>query len=145
VYQQGHRSSFSTTGVYNALQANYDIFVRIGPGTYGLVEWGMPQVVTYPDIIASVLEQEQRPLPADAIFARVNMLRPIKKPSLLMTLDMHPRFYKSIEDTYGLRSWLSPREEQTVRTPEWLVEDPNSFVRLERAVERGYKVEDSMK
>ena len=39
-----------------------------------------------------------------------------------MLLDMYPRFYKSLENTYGLRAWLSPREKQTLRTPEWLVE-----------------------
>lgn len=58
-----------------------------------------------------------------------------------MYLDMHPRFYKSINGTYGLRTWLPPREKQNLRTPEWLVEDSKSFERVERSKQRGYDVE----
>ena len=57
-----------------------------------------------------------------------------------MSLDMQPRFYKSLEKTYGLRVWLPPREKQTLRTPEWLVEESDSFKRLEQAIKRGYDV-----
>lgn len=140
-YQLGRRKTFSTAALYNMLQGQSDTFVRVGQGTYALVEWGMKEASYYPEIISSILEQEKKPLPVDMIYARVNSIRPIKRQTVTMFLDMHPRFYKSIESTYGLRSWLPPREKQTLRTPGWLVEDSASFLRVMRAIERGYKVQ----
>jgi len=58
-----------------------------------------------------------------------------------MLLDMYPRFYKSLENTYGLRAWLAPREKQTLRTSESLVESLDSYERLVQAGQRGYDVE----
>lgn len=140
-YQLGRRHSFSTAALYNTLQNHSERFVRVGQGTYALVEWGMSEAEYYPDIISSVLKEETRPLSVDTIHSRVNAIRPVKRQTITMSLDMHPRFYKSIESTYGLRSWLSPREKQTLRTPEWLVEESASFMRVERAIERGYKLQ----
>ncbi len=141
-YQIGHRASFSSAALYNALQRHRDQFVRVGPGTYALVESGVKAIDTFPDIIAAVLEQEGRALPAETIYTRVIAIRRAKRQSITMSLDMHPRFYRSIESTYGLRAWLAPRDMQTLRTPEWLVEDSASFARVQRAIEKGYKVED---
>jgi hypothetical protein len=118
------------------------LFVRVDSGTYALVEWGFSQVDTYPDIIASVLKSTNKPLSADTIYYKVNEIRQVKRSTLLMSLDMHPRFYRSLEKTYGLRIWLPPREKQTLRTPEWLVEESDSYKRLEQASQKGYKVED---
>lgn len=140
-YQYGHRTSFSASAIYNTLQGHPDIFVRVGHGTYALAEWGMSEVDTYPDIISSILEQEKRTLSLETIYARVNVIRPVKRQTITMYLDMHPRFYRSIESTYGLRSWLPPRDRQTLRTSEWLIEDSDSFTRVERAIERGYKIQ----
>jgi hypothetical protein len=140
-YQLKRRSSFDSTALYNALLRYKSLFVRVGPGIYALAEWGVDKVTTYPDIITSILEQEQKALSLDLIYNRVNSARPIKRSSLVMFLDLHPRFYKSLESTYGLRTWLSPRERQTLRTPEWLVEETSSFERLERAAKRGYRIE----
>src|SRR3990172_11816925 len=97
--------------------------------------------ISYPDIIASVFKRENQSLPVETILAKVSSVRSVKQPSLIMYLEMHPRFYKSINNTYGLRGWLPPREKQNLRTPEWLIEDSKSIERVERARQRGYDVE----
>jgi hypothetical protein len=140
-YQMKRRDSFDYTALYNSLMNHPDIFVRVDAGTYALVEWGFSQVDTYPDIIASILKSSNKPLSADAIYHKVNEIRPVKQSTLIMSLDMHPRFYRSLEKTYGLRVWLPPREKQTLRTAERLVEDSDSYKRLEQASQRGYDVE----
>ena len=141
-YRIKRRDSFNSAALYNALISHHDVFVRVDAGTYALVEWGFSQVDSYPDIIASILKSSKKPLPADAIYHRVNEIRQVKQSTLIMSLDMHPRFYRSLEKTYGLRVWLPPRERQTLRTPEWLVEDSDSYKRLEQANQRGYDVEN---
>ena len=141
-YRMGRRDSFSSTALYNALMNYSDLFVRVDAGTYALVEWGFNKVDTYPDIIASILKLSRKPLSADAIYHKVNEIRQVKQSTLIMSLDMHPRFYRSLEKTYGLRVWLPPREKQTLRTPEWLVEDSDSFKRLEQAIQKGYDIEN---
>jgi hypothetical protein len=118
-----------------------NLFVRVDAGTYALAEWGVNQVETYPDIIASVMKPLKKALPAETIYHRVMEIRPVKQATLTMLLDLHPRFYKSLEKTYGLRVWLSPREKQTLRTPEGLVEDGDSCKRLEKARQRGYDID----
>lgn len=141
-YRLGRRVSFNSTTLYNVLMNYPELFVRVDAGTYALVEWGFNKVDTYPDIIASVLKSSKKPLSADVIYHKVNGIRHVKRSTLLMSLDMHPRFYKSLEKTYGLRIWLPAREKQTLRTPEWLVEDSDSYKRLEHASQRGYDVDN---
>lgn len=140
-YHLKRRDTFNSTAVYNALMNHPQIFVRVDSGTYALVEWGFSQADTYPDIIASILKSSNKPLSADAIYHKVNEIRQVKQSTLIMSLDMHPRFYRSLQKTYGLRTWLPPREKQTLRTPEWLVEDSDSYKRLEQASQRGYDIE----
>ena len=140
-YQLHRRDSFNATAMYNALQSNKETFVLTNKGTYGLVEWDLDKAPYYTDLIAKVLREESHSLPMEAIYFRVNKIRPIKKTSLLLYLEMHPRFYKAIDGTYGLRAWLPPREKQTLRTPDWLVEDSKSYKRVDAARERGYDIE----
>jgi hypothetical protein len=140
-YHMGRRDSFNSTALYNALMSDSDLFVRVDAGTYALAKWGFNRVDTYPDIIASILKLQKKALPSEAVFFKVKEIRPIKQATLTMLLDLHPRFYKSLEKTYGLRVWLPDREKQTLRTPEWLIEDSDSYRRLEQAIQRGYDVE----
>jgi hypothetical protein len=144
-YRLGRRESFNSSALYNALMSDPDSFVRVDAGTYALAEWGHDRVATYPDIIASILKLHNKSLPSDTIFSKVSEVRPIKQVTLTMLLDLHPRFYRSMEKTYGLRVWLPEREKQTLRTPEWLVEDSDSYKRLEQAIQRGYDVESILK
>ena len=118
------------------------VFVRIDAGTYALVEWGYSQAEYYPDIIASILKSEKKPISLEAIYIRVCQIRNIRRSTLTMLLSMRPRFYKSKEDTYGLKFGSPPREKQTLRTPEWLVEDSDSIKRIEQSIQRGYDVEN---
>ena len=137
----GNRHNFETGGFYHALSSHEDIFVRVGKGTYELAEWGSKTVEPYPEIIASILSRENRTIPFEVILARASTIRSVKQSSLFMSLELHPRFYKSINNTYGLRGWLPPREKQNLRTPEWLIEDSNSLERVERAKAKGYDIE----
>ena len=140
-YQLNRKERFETRALYNVLFTNESLFVRVGQGTYELAEWGNKQVEPYTEIVASVLKREHQAIPFDLILAKVSSVRLVKQQTLVMNLDMHPRFYKSINGTYGLRNWLPPRENQNLRTPEWLIEDSKSFERVERAKQRGYDVE----
>jgi len=139
-YHFGHRESFNSTAVYNSLMNHPKLFVRVNAGTYALSEWGINEAEYYQEIIASLLREEKKALSSESIYHRVNEKRKIKRATLIMLLDMYPRFYKSLENTYGLRAWLLPREKQTLRTPEWLVESLDSYKRLEQANQRGYDV-----
>ncbi|MBI1793057.1 MAG: hypothetical protein HYR70_02550 [Chloroflexi bacterium] len=141
-YHLKRKDTFNSTALYNTLMNHPQIFVRVDSGTYALVEWGFSQVGTYPDIIASILKSSKRPLSADAIYHKVNEIRQVKQSTLIMSLDLHPRFYRSLEKTYGLRVWLPSREKQTLRTPEWLVEDSDSYKRVEQASQKGYDIEN---
>lgn len=144
-YLMRRRDSFNATALYNALMSYPKLFVRVGAGTYALADWGLTQVDTYPDIIASIMKSSKKPLPFETIYHRVNQIRLVKRATLTMLLDLHPRFYKSLEKTYGLRVWLPSREKQTLRTPEWLVEEGDSYKRLEHASQRGYIVDNIIK
>jgi hypothetical protein len=133
--------TISGSAVHNLLTYHKKLFARVGRGTYALVEWGSQTVEMYPAIIASLLRQENRPVPFDLIFERVSAIRPVKRSSLTITLDFHPRFYQSIQKTYGLRGWLAQEETQDVPTPDWLREDSTSLKRVERARAKGCHVE----
>lgn len=143
-YPMKQRDSFNSAALYNAVSEHPDLFVRVDAGTYALVKWGFSQVDYYPDIIASILKSSNKPLSADAVFHKVNEIRQVKRTTLIMLLDLHPRFYRSLEKTYGLRAWLPSRDKQTLRTPEWLVEDSESYKRLEQASQRGYDIESML-
>lgn len=137
----GNRASFNATSIYNALVAAPETFARVGPGTYGLTAWGLSTVDPYPDIMAAILQDEARALTFGKLYQEVNARRPIKATSLQMYLDIHPRFYRSIENTCGLRRWLPSRERQTLQIEDWLVETRDSYKRVEQAKTRGYNVD----
>jgi hypothetical protein len=140
--QLGGRDSLKLGALQNMLSARKDLFLRVGPGAYALAEWGGQTPEYYPAIIASILSGADRPMPLDWIQDRVSAIRPIKPSSLRMILNLHIRFYKSIQNTYGLRVWLPiEREAQEIPLPDWLVEAPESLKRVERARAKGFHVE----
>ncbi len=126
---------------FNVLVAHPDRFVRVGPGTYGLAEWNLTKVPTFVDLIARTLGDARRTMSSEQVFSRVTSERRARQHSIQMFLDMHPRFYRSVDGAYGLRAWLPPPSEQTLRTPRHLIEAANSRIRLERARDRGYDIE----
>jgi hypothetical protein len=135
------RASVTLSGLHNALHYDKERFAWVSPGTYGLREWGLESVETFPALIAQSLTAKGRPLTKGELFAAVNSRRPIQPASLTMFLDLHPRFYRCVDGRYGLRAWLPPRDRQTLRTPSWQVEDAASFERVEAARKRGYDVD----
>lgn len=135
------RNNFDYQGIYNALLRDKIIFVRVDQGTYGLREWGLQPSEYYTDLLAKYLKDEKIPRTFGGIFNYINIIKAIKKSSLLMLLNLNPRFYKSIENTYGLRAWLQPRVKQTLLTPKAFVEDLKSFTRVSRAIDNGYDVD----
>ncbi len=57
----------SEHNIHAVLQRRQDIFVWVGQGTYGLVEWGMKRPIYYVDLITDILEVEGKALPAEEI------------------------------------------------------------------------------
>ena len=139
--QLGHRENVNPTAMFNVLPGHPDTFVWLGQGTYGLVKWGSKRPRYYKEIIADVLRSLGKPATDERIYSLVSQERAIKWSSLVMFLGTHPDFYMSVEETYGLREWLPPRIQQTLRTPRWLIEDEGSIHRVERARENGYDVD----
>jgi Sigma-70, region 4/HB1, ASXL, restriction endonuclease HTH domain len=129
----GLRQNFARKFFYNSLTRHQETFVRVSPGTYGLSEWGLKTVTTYPEVIARILKESGRPMNADDLRRRVDAVRPIKLSSFHLFLDRHPRFYRSDEGTYGLRAWLLAREQPGPGTPSAFVERAGSFKRVQRA------------
>ena len=135
------RKSFNSTALYNALMSHKSIFVRVGQGTYGLLEWGLNEVEYFTDIIAKFLKENGGPLPFSKILFEIRKIRNVKKTTLCMTLDMHPRFYKARNNTFGLRVWLPERSKQNLLTPIEFTETKKSYERIERAKSKGYNIE----
>jgi DNA-directed RNA polymerase delta subunit len=53
----------SEHNIHAVLQRRQDLFVRVGQGTYGLVEWGIQRPTYFMEIISDILEAEGKPLP----------------------------------------------------------------------------------
>jgi len=139
--QLDSRFSLSAKGMHQTLITHKKFFVRVGPGEYALAEWEVQTADFYPAIIACVLREANRPMSLDWIHARVSAIRPITQSSLRMIMSLHFRFYRSIQDTYGLRGWLPVGESKDLLFPDWLVETSSSFKRVERARAKGYHVQ----
>ena len=136
----GKRRDFSASSCFNQMQMDRDLFVRVGQGTYALTEWGLDRSETLNELIASLLFESGKCLSYGEIFHRSSARQPVKALSIQMTLDLHPRFYRSLSGEYGLRAWLPARDMQTLRTPRDLVEAEDSGGRVSNAEARGYNV-----
>ena len=137
----GERKNFSQSSCFNAIQSDTKAFVRVGPGTYGLVTWGIQKGEYLTDLIAEVFHKEGRCLEYGNVLHRVLGRQKVKAESVRLTLSMNVRFYRASSGKFGLRGWLQPRENQTLRTPKDLVEASDSVRRVRRASELGYDVE----
>ena len=135
------RESFSQSSCFNAIQSDTKLFVRVGPGTYALAAWGVRKGKHLTDLIGAVFREEGRCLEYADVLHRILGKQTVKAESVELTLKMNPRFYCATSGKYGLRAWLPPREEQTLRTPKDLVETADSVRRVARARARGYDVE----
>lgn len=135
----GRRRSFSASTCFNQM-TDRRLFVRVGQGRYGLVEWGIKRSRNISDLIAIFLFEDKGCLSYGEILHRSDAIQNVKTQSIKMTLDLHPRFYRAISGKYGLRAWLPDRARQTLRTHEDLIEASDSSRRVPRAEARGYDV-----
>ncbi|CAN5651737.1 hypothetical protein BH23CHL5_BH23CHL5_27520 [soil metagenome] len=126
--------------VLNMMIAKSMIFARTDAGTYGLREAGHADVEFYADLIARVLGEAGRPLTASQIYIRVAEYRSGNEGSIKLFLDTHPRFFRSIDQQYGLRAWLRKRGRAEKPEADGLIEDPKSARRVARAVSKGSDV-----
>lgn len=108
----------SEHNVHAVLQRRQDLFVWMGPGTYGLVEWGIQRPGYYLDLITGILEDEEKALPAEEIIRRVEEIRPCKKTSIMMYLTLNDRFTEFSPGVYGLRKWLSTKPDHGAELPD---------------------------
>lgn len=136
----GKRRDFSASSCFNQMQMDRDLFVRVGQGTYALTEWGVDRSETLNELIATLLFESGDCLSYGEILHRSSARQEVKALSIQMTLDLHPRFYRSLSGKYGLRAWLPARDRQTLRTPRDLVEAEDSERRVSNAEARGYNV-----
>ncbi len=98
----------SERNVLAHLQRMTNLFVRTGPGTFGLREShsDLPDRPTkYVDLIEQVLQEAGHPLQIDEVFSLVNERREAKRSSIQMYLGMDPRFTKTGPAQYGLATW----------------------------------------
>jgi hypothetical protein len=135
------RKSITPSALFNAVLYRKDLFVRVASGTYGLVAWGLKERPSNVDLIAGYLKRRGIAAAFGDILQKVGAPHQMKTNSLRMSLDLNPRFYRSIEDEYGLRAWLPPREKQTLRIPHWKIESLDSYERVQRAIDSGYDVD----
>jgi len=138
--KMNRKETFNSTGLFNALGYHPETFVRVGQGTYALTEWGNRKAENYSELIVKILVKEKTPLSFGVIYEKTCAIRPIKKTSLQMLLDLYVKFYKSENNLYGLREWLPPRSRQTLLTPKSHVEDEKSYGRVKNAKKHGYDI-----
>lgn len=136
----GRRRSVHPGSVMNTMIASED-FVRVAPGTYALKRQGYEEVDPLIDRIWKSITVIGRPAFLGEIVHELKKGDDFKSNSVSMHLALHPRFYTSIDGRYGLRILLHPPEEQTLRTPRDMIEDPDSHKRVTRAAKHGYNVE----
>jgi hypothetical protein len=133
--------NFSRSGFYRTFSLSPQKFARVGPGTYALRELGYETISSHTDAIAAFLRESGTTRTDAEISSGVQTDRQIKPATLKMLLNLHVRFFRSIDGSYGLRAWLQPREKQSLRTPPSLVEAADSHQRLAVALSRGYNVD----
>jgi len=131
----------SEHNIHAILQRRQDLFVWVGQGTYGLVEWGIQRPTYYVEIMNDILEDEGEPLPADEIIRRVEELRPCKKTSIMMYLTLNNRFAEFSPGIYGLRKWLSIKPDYTAELPDSFTDELKR--RLATSLSRNEKEEQS--
>lgn len=100
----------SERNVLTHLRRLTNLFIRTGPGTFGLRENypDLPsQPTKYVDLIEQVLREAGRPLHVDEVFRLVNERREARRSSIQIYLSMDPRFVKLGPAQYGLAIWHS--------------------------------------
>ncbi len=82
-----------------------DLFVRVGPGIFGLKEWGLPDDGSLANAAYRVLTEAGRPLHIQTITDRVLEIWRVKRPSVHAAILNDDRFYRAAPATFGLIEW----------------------------------------
>jgi len=132
------RSDQQTTvrATHAKLAHHHDLFMRTGPGTFGLREWDPDkpiQPMKYRTLINQVLEEAGEPLFLDEIYEKVNARRPAKRSTVTMYLYLHDDFVVQGNGLFGLSAW---EEHQNKRAMDQL---PDEFrKRLQERAKRAF-------
>ncbi len=111
----------TTQATHGKLGHHQDLFVRTGPGTFGLREWD-PDCPAQPEkfrtLITQVLKEADEPLSIDEIFKKVHKLRAVKRTTVIMYLQLHDDYSVDCEGFYGLTEWEEAQYmKSTVKLP----------------------------
>ncbi len=99
-------SQRASTRVYHAQLGNKPhLFAWVGPGTFGLVEWGLTRARFYVDIAEELLQKRGKPLTFEEIFPVINAEREASPSSIIFMLGTNRRFRQYPDNRYGLTSW----------------------------------------
>lgn len=109
----GGEREVDARGIHAQLERYGKLFIRTGPGTFGLREWNLEaqkRPASLVNLIEQVLEEAGRPLSVDEIYRRVSANCEAKRSSVTMYLTMNKRFSNFSRDMYGLAKWKKPEE-----------------------------------
>jgi hypothetical protein len=131
-----HRSRVAPSQVHKIMFLHKELFINVGPGTYGLRTWGIEPVTSFTHIVADTLSDEGKPLSRSEIYELVCKKRQIAPTTLERYLSEHPRFYRTPDGTYGLREWLSGAHPTASLTEDAFIETKTSLARIKRYKDR---------
>ncbi len=112
----GWRSKFTTEkAVHARLTSVRELFVYVGPGTYGLAEWGIEDRRVFDrykngyigDLIEEFLAQRDSPADTAEIVAFVLSRKRCQEFSVLQRLCYDNRFHAFGRARYGLKRWVT--------------------------------------
>ena len=83
----------------------YDDFVLVGRGVYGLKRWGLVSG-SVADVIAQVIESNQRVMSKHEIVKEVQKLRDVKVGTISLNLQKNERFIRVGRAMYTLEEML---------------------------------------
>lgn len=104
-------SQRASARVYHAQLSNKPhLFIWVGSGTFGLVEWGLKRTRFYRDIAEELLQNRGEPLSFEEIFPVIKAEREASPESIKFMLA-NSRFRQYPNNKYGLASWTEESED----------------------------------
>jgi len=106
--------------IHALLQREKSVFVRVEPGTYGLIEWGFKRTPYFLRLIEDALRKVGKPLTSREVMTCVSNIRTCKESTILMYLTLNERFVRLESGEFALREWLTEKEEGQSESPSHL-------------------------
>lgn len=98
--------------IHALLQREKSVFVRVDPGTYGLLEWGLKRVPYFLKLIEDAFQKAGKPLTSSEVMTCVSKVRACKESTILMYLTLNERFVRLESGEFVLREWFTEKEEE---------------------------------